>query len=74
MTRAQVGAGIGADSAAEKTIWDHLLEYYTEEEAYRWLCAQHPQLDGAVPAVLLAQGREAEVRRVLQRLDGDGYL
>lgn len=61
--------GIEADR-----IKSRLGEYYTPEETDRWLSSPHPQLEGALPADLIARGEHNVVHQVLDRLDSGGYL
>lgn len=53
-----------------ETIWDLLLQYYTEDEARRWLTVPHPMLKGELPAVYLALGNTHAVTQVIQMMDG----
>ncbi len=51
-----------------------LGNYYTKEEADRWLNSPHPQLGGQTAAHLIAIGQDNDVHAVLDRLEADGYL
>ena len=51
-----------------------LGEYYGAEEIRAWLCAQHPQLDGARAIDLIHDDRTKDVLAILDRLDADAYL
>ncbi len=53
----------------DETIWDILLEYYTESEARRWLTSPHPMLKGETPAVYLALGNTHAVENVIRMMD-----
>jgi uncharacterized protein (DUF2384 family) len=65
--RAGPGAAIG-DLAAL------LGELFTEAEAFRWLLAPHPLLDGQTPLALIAEGRLDDVLTLLWQLREGAYL
>lgn len=47
-----------------------LANFYTVEEANKWMHSPHPQLDGRVP--ILSEVRE--VAAILDRLESGAYL
>lgn len=47
-----------------------LFEFYTVDEANKWMHSPHPQLDGRVP--ILSNVREVSV--ILDRLESGAYL
>ena len=60
-----------------KPLWDRLLEYYTEEEALRWLCSPQPLLGGKVAAQMLAEQEQHSIdqlHRLLDLLDAGAYI
>lgn len=52
-----------------ETVWDALLEYYTEDEAKKWLTMPHPMLNGELPAVYLAWGNDFAVMNAIRSMD-----
>jgi hypothetical protein len=55
-------------------IADRLASLFTVAELTQWLVSPQPLLDGAIPADLLAKGRDAEVLRVLDQIGDGAYL
>ena len=47
-----------------------LLEFYTVEDANKWLYSPHPQLNGHVPVL----STRLEVEAILDRLESGAYL
>lgn len=45
----------------QKSMWDELLELYTEEEAETFLRTPQPFLDGGVPSVEMAKGNSGPI-------------
>jgi uncharacterized protein (DUF2384 family) len=51
-----------------------LLEFYTPAEAFEWLFAPHPQLNGTSAINAISASRGDEVLAILQRLGDGSYL
>lgn len=51
-----------------KSLWDSLLDLYTEEEAVRWLTSPHPMLNGKTAAECLARGKTDVVFTAFDRI------
>lgn len=62
------------EPSAEDRIRARLADWYSPDEVEAWLNTPQVHLDGATAIDLIRAGRGAEVDRVLDRMDGDGYL
>jgi len=58
-------------------IFERLLDYYTPEQADRWMAENHPQLDGlSADFVISKEGVEGyrKVSAIIDRRDADAYI
>lgn len=55
-------------------LTDLLADWYTPPEAMEWFNAPHPQLGGKSARQAIEEGREADVRAVINRLNDGAYL
>ncbi len=57
-----------------RTVWERLLDWYSPYMAREFLCGPQANLNGQIPAELLAKGEGEALHQVLDRLDSDAYL
>ena len=51
-----------------------LLEFYTHEEAERWMDSPHPDLGGNTPIREIGMGNAAKVDVIIDRLESGAHL
>lgn len=58
----------------DKELERLLLEFYEPHEAFEWLFAPQPMLDGKSAIAVIAKGDIDAVVRILQQLDDGAYI
>ena len=56
-----------------RKVAERLRPYFSYWEIAEWLCTPHPQLGGDLPVVVINSGNVAEVDKIIDGLDADGY-